>query len=100
MTKRSLPLVNEQVEPPRFWRSLDELNHQQVNDVIDPEFPEHAGFLTDEVSRRRFLTLMGASIALAGVSGCKRSIPEKAVPRVRQPEILIPGKPMYFATAM
>lgn len=100
MTKTSLPLVRESNEPPRYWRSLSELNDSQVREVIEQEFPEQAGFLTDEVSRRKFLTLMGASIALAGVGGCGRSMPEKIVPRVRQPEQMVPGKPLYFATAM
>ena len=43
---------------------------------------------------------MGASMALAGVTACTRQPTEKIVPYVRQPEELIPGKPMFFATAM
>src|SRR5262249_42536868 len=54
----------------------------------------------DPVSRRAFLKLMGASLALAGVTGCTRQPPEKIVPYVRQPEGLVPGKPLFFATAM
>ena len=43
---------------------------------------------------------MGASLALAGVTACTRQPAEKIVPYVRQPEELIPGKPLFFATAM
>ena len=43
---------------------------------------------------------MGASLALAGVTACTRQPPEKIVPYVRQPEELVPGKPLFFATAM
>ncbi len=56
------------------------------------------------MSRRRFLQLMGASLALAGLSGCGSAAPaptnEKIVPYVKQPEEIIPGKPLFFATAM
>ena len=51
-------------------------------------------------SRRRFLTLMGASIALVGASACTVQPKEVIVPYVRQPEEFIPGEPLYYATAM
>ena len=51
-------------------------------------------------SRRRFLKLMGASLALAGVTACTSQPPEKIVPYVKQPEEIVPGKPLFFATAM
>jgi molybdopterin-containing oxidoreductase family iron-sulfur binding subunit len=100
MKSVNLPLVNENAEPPRFWRSVDELNDRGVREVIEREFPEQAGFLTDDVSRRKFLSLMGASLALAGVGGCGRQAPDKIVPRVKQPENTIPGQPKFYATAM
>ena len=53
----------------------------------------------DEPSRRRFLKLMGASLALAGMSGCTRQPLEKIVPYVRAPEDLVPGKPLFFASS-
>jgi molybdopterin-containing oxidoreductase family iron-sulfur binding subunit len=52
------------------------------------------------VARRTFLRLMGASLALAGVTACTRQPTETIVPYVRQPEDLIPGKPLFYATAM
>ena len=56
--------------------------------------------LLDPVSRRTFAKLMGASLALAGVTACTRQPAETIVPYVRQPEEIVPGKPLYFATAM
>ena len=53
----------------------------------------------DEASRRRFLTLMGASMAMASTA-CTKQPKETIVPYVRQPEHVIPGKPLFFATAM
>ena len=54
------------------------------------------------MNRRQFLTLMGASLALAGLSGCSvRPAPSRTVvPYVRQPEEIVPGRPLFFATAM
>ena len=52
------------------------------------------------MGRRGFLKLMGASIALAGATACTRQPDELIVPYVRQPEDVIPGKPLFFATAM
>ncbi|MBX7158560.1 MAG: 4Fe-4S dicluster domain-containing protein [Verrucomicrobiae bacterium] len=52
------------------------------------------------MERRHFLTIMSASIALAGLNGCTRQPIEQILPYVKQPENLIPGQPLYFATAM
>src|SRR5262249_7494999 len=43
---------------------------------------------------------MGASLALAGVTACTRQPKEEIAPYVRQPEQIIPGKSLFFATAM
>ena len=85
---------------PRYWRSLEELAETpEFFAYIDREFPRQASDWNDGPSRRTFLKLMGASLALAGVSGCMTSEPaEKIVPYVRLPEQLVPGKPLYFAT--
>ncbi len=64
------------------------------------EFPSQIEAITDPVARRSFLKLMGASIALAGIGACTRQPPEKIVPYVRQPEDLVPGRPLFYATAM
>src|SRR5688572_28917427 len=83
----------------KLWRSLDELaGTAQFEEMLHREFPAAASEFTDEVSRRRFLKLMGASIALAGVAGCTYKPEEKIVPYVNQPEQVVPGRPLYFAT--
>ena len=64
------------------------------------EFPTAVEAITDPVERRTFLKLMGASLGLAGVTACTKQPLEKIVPYVRQPEDMIPGVPLFFATAM
>ncbi|HZE13923.1 MAG TPA: hypothetical protein VE086_09210, partial [Chthoniobacterales bacterium] len=67
---------------------------------LPDEFPLDAGDWPNELSRRRFLELMAASIALASTTSCTRQPSEKIVPYLRQPEELVPGKPLYYATAL
>jgi len=86
---------------PVFWRTLEErANDPAFLERLYNEFPSEIETITDPVQRRTFLKLMGASLALAGVTGCTRQPVEKIVPYVRQPEELIPGRPLFFATAM
>src|ERR1017187_2889027 len=63
------------------------------------ESPKGASEWVASVSRRGFLKVMGASLGLAGMTGCVRLPLEPIVPYVRQPENVIPGRPMYYATA-
>ncbi|HEY3243615.1 MAG TPA: TAT-variant-translocated molybdopterin oxidoreductase, partial [Phycisphaerae bacterium] len=84
-----------------YWRSLEELKGEGgPEEFAAREFPEGAAEWNDPVSRREFLRLTAASVALAGVGGCVRQPVEKIYPYVRQPEEMIPGKPLYFATAV
>jgi molybdopterin-containing oxidoreductase family iron-sulfur binding subunit len=86
---------------PRFWRSLDELAEtEELQELLHREFPEMGAELPDGVSRRRFIQLMSASLALGGLTACTRQPLEKIVPYVEQPETLVPGRPLYFATSM
>jgi MoCo/4Fe-4S cofactor protein with predicted Tat translocation signal len=86
---------------PAFWRSLDEVAETpEFQAMLHREFPTGASEFTDPAGRRDFLRLMGASIALAGAAACTRQPTEHIVPYVRQPEDLIPGKPLFYATAM
>jgi MoCo/4Fe-4S cofactor protein with predicted Tat translocation signal len=72
-------------------------------DMIQDEFPEDAAEWLDPVTRRRALTLMGASVALAGAVGCNPSLKpasdKKAVPYVKKPDGLTAGNPLFFPTA-
>ena len=86
----------------RFWKNLDELAAtKEFNDLMAEEFPRQAmqGEWVDAVSRRGFLKVMGASLALAGLAGCTKQPDEPIYPYVKQPEDLVLGKPMFFATA-
>jgi molybdopterin-containing oxidoreductase family iron-sulfur binding subunit len=86
---------------PRYWRTLEELADQEAfGELLEREFPRQASEWVDPVSRRGFLKLAGASLALAGLAGCTKQPMEQILPYVRQPEDLVPGKPIYYATAM
>ncbi len=82
-----------------YWKSLDELSREDFEQAVEAEFPAGALALERGVDRRDFVKLMGASMALGGLAACNRPA-EKIVPYVRQPEGLIPGKPIFFASAM
>jgi molybdopterin-containing oxidoreductase family iron-sulfur binding subunit len=86
---------------PQVWRSLESVAETaEFKDYLHREFPSNASEWLDPVGRRSFLKLMSASMALAGVTACTVQPSEMIVPYVRQPEELIPGKPLFFATAM
>ncbi|MBV9523189.1 MAG: TAT-variant-translocated molybdopterin oxidoreductase, partial [Alphaproteobacteria bacterium] len=85
----------------QYWRSLDEVaGSPEFAAWLDDEFPGLAGTLAPSLDRRRFLQVMAASFALAGLSGCG---PEPdlryLVPRIEAPEGVIPGLPRHFASA-
>ncbi|MBY0278368.1 TAT-variant-translocated molybdopterin oxidoreductase [Candidatus Binatia bacterium] len=83
-----------------YWRSLDELaGSEDFFAYLKAEFPRQVEAL-EHVDRRQFMKLMGASLALAGLGACTTQPPEKVVPYVKPPEELVPGDPVYFATAM
>ncbi len=67
--------------------------------IADPEFMPGVDEPPSGASRRQFLQLMGASIAFAGLSGCRRPV-EKTLPFSHKPEEIIPGIPLHYATAM
>ncbi|HZZ16396.1 MAG TPA: TAT-variant-translocated molybdopterin oxidoreductase [Candidatus Sulfotelmatobacter sp.] len=91
----------DQNNGPEYWRSLEELaGSPAFQEALHREFPKGASEWVDSVSRRGFLKVMGASMALAGMTGCVRLPLEPIVPYVRQPEEVIPGRPTFYATAM
>jgi molybdopterin-containing oxidoreductase family iron-sulfur binding subunit len=88
------------VKGKRFWRSIDELaNTPEFQAAVAEEFPSSAQEWVDPVSRRGFLKLMSASMALAGLAGCTKQPDEPIYPYVKAPEDLVLGRPNYFATA-
>src|SRR5574342_843009 len=100
----SLAAIRERlasVQGQEYWRSLEELaGTEEFQPLLHRECPENASDWMDPVSRRGFLQLMGASLALAGLSACTSQTDERIVPYVRAPEEIVPGKPLFFATAM
>jgi Fe-S-cluster-containing dehydrogenase component len=64
------------------------------------EFPVGASEWPHELDRRKFIKLLGASVALGGVAGCMRPTNGKIVPYVVPPEDALGGIPQYFATAV
>src|SRR5713226_7771555 len=90
----------EKKNGPEFWRSLEELaGSSEFQEMMHREFPKGASEWLDAVSRRGFLKLMGASMALAGMTACTKQPLEPIVPYVRQPEEVVPGRPLFFASA-
>ncbi|HTE53353.1 MAG TPA: 4Fe-4S dicluster domain-containing protein [Kofleriaceae bacterium] len=97
------------------WRGLSDLVAQAkseadgVEDAGDPavtayleqRVPDHDELFGDPLSRRRFIQIMGASIALssAGLSACRWE-EDHIVPESHRPEGYIPGVPKRYATAM
>jgi molybdopterin-containing oxidoreductase family iron-sulfur binding subunit len=86
---------------PEFWRSLDQVAQTpEFQKIVDDEFVPGTSEWTDPVSRRRLVELLGATLGLAGLTACTRQPEEKIVPYVQAPEDVIPGKPLYFASAV
>lgn len=84
-----------------YWRSVEEFaDTPEFEEFVKREYPAHGQEWNDPVTRRSFLKVMGASLAFAGLSGCVIQPAEKIVPYVRPQEDVLPGKPLFFATAM
>jgi molybdopterin-containing oxidoreductase family iron-sulfur binding subunit len=83
-----------------YWRSLAQLDDSpEFRTALEREFPEGASELPEGITRRELMTLVGASLSLAGLAGCRRPV-EEIVPFVISPEERIPGIPAYYATTM
>ncbi|HWY52160.1 MAG TPA: TAT-variant-translocated molybdopterin oxidoreductase [Chthoniobacterales bacterium] len=101
--KRVFQRPPEPLTGKKYWRSLGEYsNTPEFREWLEREFPAGASEISeDEWSRRDFMKLMGASMALAGLglTSCRR--PEMhLVPFTKSAEWTIPGKFLYYATAM
>ncbi len=86
-----------------YWRSLDELaDTGEFKEFLDSEFPRQAAPLENSLDRRDFMKLLGASLALAGLTACARPpLPnEKIMPYVEAPEEIVPGTPLFYASAI
>lgn len=87
---------------PAYWRSLDQLAATpEFQERLRKDFSAQQEQWIDPVTRRNFLKLMGASLALSGLTACGVRKPNEAiVPYVNQPEELVLGRPQFYATAM
>src|SRR5215469_7371779 len=106
--KLDLASVRARLEGSRgreYWRNVDELAQTpEFQDMLEREFPRQAiGWSEDENSvegRRNFLKLMGASLALGGLTACTRQPTEYIAPYIEQPENTVPGRPLFYATSV
>ena len=103
-SKQNFALLRDQIlaqNGKEYWRSVEEfVDAPEFEEFVKQEYPVHAEEWENGLSRRNFIKVMGASLAFAGLSGCVIQPAEKIVPFVSQPENLIPGKPLFYATAM
>ena len=83
-----------------YWRSLAQIEGSaEARAFLEREFPEGASELPEGIGRRDMMMLLGASLSLAGLAGCRRPA-EEIVPYVTAPEDAVPGVPRYYATTM
>jgi len=85
----------------KYWRSFSDLQKtESYKQFLHREFPEGASELTDE-SKRSFIKLLGATTAFAGLTGCSIRRPKQFIkPYAKMPEYVVPGKSMFYATAL
>lgn len=84
-----------------YWRSIEEhADTPEFREFIAEEYPHEIEEWDNNLSRRNFVKVMGASLALAGLSGCVIQPNEKIVPYVNPVEGMLPGKANFFATSM
>src|SRR6476661_2852046 len=84
-----------------YWRSIEEhADTPEFRELIAREYPHEIEEWDSSLSRRNFVKVMGASLALAGLSGCVIQPSEKIVPYVKPQEGMLPGKANFYATAM
>ena len=83
-----------------YWRSLAQIEDlPEYRVALEREFSEGASELPEGLTRRDMMRLVGASLSLAGLAGCRRPV-EEIVPYVTAPEEIVPGIPRYYATTM
>jgi len=103
-SKQNFALIRERIlsqEGKEYWRSVEEyVDAPEFKEFISREYPHEIETWDSTLSRRNFVKVMGASLALAGLTGCVIQPNEKIVPYVRSQEGMLPGRPNFFATAM
>ena len=84
-----------------YWRSLAQIEERpEFRAALEREFLEEGpSELSEGVTRRDMMMLLGASLSLAGLAACRRPV-EEIVPYVNAPEEVVPGIPRHYATTM
>ncbi len=81
------------------WRSLEEWAARgDARALVEAEFPALAARLPGKIDRRTLMKLVGASLSMAGLAACSPA--REILPYVRQPETVVPGKPIHYATTL
>jgi MoCo/4Fe-4S cofactor protein with predicted Tat translocation signal len=89
-----------QLQGRHYWRTLEELaQSDEFERIVEGEFPSAASLLSNGLSRREFLRIMGASLALAGLGACAERPTEQIVPYVQSPEDRTAGEASDYASA-
>lgn len=89
-----------EVKQNTYWKSLNELaKNQEYQKFVEREFPENATELSDGFSRRGFLAIMGSAVLLASCDFARRPV-QKILPYSKQPEDVVPGIPLFYASSM
>jgi molybdopterin-containing oxidoreductase family iron-sulfur binding subunit len=84
-----------------YWRSLEEIAEtREFKEMLHREFPAGASEWWDGVSRRNFLKMAAATMALAGLNACTKQPTREIFPYVNQPPELVLGEPLFYATSM
>ncbi|PCJ19865.1 MAG: molybdopterin oxidoreductase [Candidatus Cloacimonadota bacterium] len=98
--------MSKDLKEPNYWTSLED--YHKIASAQNGEFQEFPEGISEslelssmtDVSRRKFLALLGASAALAG-TGCSNYIdPGKIIPYNKKPESVLPGRANYYATTI
>jgi len=95
-----MPPLDHEAHGKQFWRSLAErADTPEFRRWVEREFPAYADEMLAPTPRRNFLKLMGASVALAGMTSC-RWPSQEILPFTQRPEEFVPGLPQHYATAL
>lgn len=94
-------LRRKRAQASEYWQSLEELaDTPEFQEYLHNEFLPGASEWKNPVNRRQILQLLGATLGLGGLAACTKQPTEKIVPYVRAPEEIVPGKPLFYATAV
>jgi MoCo/4Fe-4S cofactor protein with predicted Tat translocation signal len=105
MSKRKPYQFEKPSKGKTLWTSLEaKADPAGFQDRANAEFPQgvdgvEAGALV-RPSRRTFLGVAGAAGALLGLEACVRRPEEKILPFTKQPEYVLPGVALHYATAV